>query len=211
MKKILLFLLDGYADWESGFVSAKLNKPELGYVVQTISFDSSIVLSQGNFSTNIDHSIDLFQDFDNLAALILIGGTGWGNKHLIEGYNLALYDEDSSKRITKFMDCCLASPNTFVAAICDGATFMADNGYLDNVVHTGNSLMHLKDKAPAYKGENLFEERQAVSAQQFITANGTAPLEFTREILISLNMLGSEKKANEWYETYKKGFFTYEF
>lgn len=211
MKKILLFLLDGYADWESGFVSAKLNKQALGYLVQTVSLDSGTVTSQGNFTTSIDYSIDQFQDFSDLAALVLIGGTGWGDQHLIRGYNVDQYDEKTSKRITGFIDRCLSSSNTFAASICDGATFMADNEYLDTVVHTGNSIAHLKDKAPAYKGENLFQKRQAVSAEQLITANGTAPLEFTREILLSLNILGSEENANEWYKTYKNGIFTYNF
>ena len=94
-----------------------------------------------------------------------------------------------------------------VGAICDGATFMADNGYLDNISHTGNSLSHLKEKAPKYNGEWLFKEKQAIYDNNIITANGTAPLEFVREILLALNMLGGKNKVDEWYNLYKQGTF----
>lgn len=206
MKHILLFLLDGYADWESGFASAKLNKPDLGYKVHTISLTQSVT-SQGNFSTNIEYLLDTFQDFQNLAALLLIGGTGWGNQHLIKGYSPTLYDTASSQKITTFIDRCLTCQNVLVAAICDGTTFLADNRYLDKIAHTGNSLAHLKGKAPAYQGECLFQEKQAVASDRIITANGTAPLEFTREILIALNMLGTKEKADAWFTLYKHGSF----
>jgi hypothetical protein len=207
MKIILMLLLDGFADWESGFASAKLNKPELGYCIKTISIGYSPVISQGNFSINIDYTLDSFQDFNNLSALLLIGGTGWGDKRLIRGYNLELYDSDTSKKITELINKCLSS-NILVAAICDGATFLADNNYLDSILHTGNTLAYFKGKAPYYKGEILFQERQAVTDNNIITANGTAVLEYIRDILIKLDMLGNREKAEEWFNLYKKGYYS---
>lgn len=207
MKKILLFLLDGYADWEAGFASAKLNKQNLGYTVCTASLTKSTVISQGNFSTNILYLLDTYQDFQNLAAFLLIGGTGWANQHLIRGYNPALYDATSSRKIVAFIDRCLTFQDILVAAICDGATFMADNGYLNEIAHTGNSLSHLKEKAPFYTGECLFQEKQSVASKRIITANGTAPLEFTRDILIMLNMLDTKEEVKEWFALYKCGSF----
>lgn len=204
-KIVLFFLLDGYADWETGYTSAKLHN--LGYSVHTISLKLSAVKSQGNFQTSIDYSLDTFYDYENLAALLLIGGTGWGDQHLIKGYDRNLYDKNASKSIKGFIDHSLSIPNVVVAAICDGATFMADNGYLDEIPHTGNSLAHLSEKAPGYEGKEFFQEKQAVSSDKIITANGTAPLEFSREILISLNELGSKERVNEWYMLNKKGSF----
>ncbi|WP_196590421.1 DJ-1/PfpI family protein [Pectinatus frisingensis] len=206
MNNILFFILDGYADWESGFASAKLNKPDEGYAVHTISVSKAPVISQGNFFTNIDYSIDTFEDFGSCAALLLIGGTGWGTEHLIKGYDLSLYNSSISKKITTFINYFLEN-KILVGAICDGATFMADNGYLDNISHTGNSLSHLKEKAPKYNGEWLFKEKQAIYDNNIITANGTAPLEFVREILLALNMLGGKNKVDEWYNLYKQGTF----
>lgn len=204
-KIILFFLLDGYADWETGYASAKLHN--LGYNVYTISLKLPSVRSQGNFLTSVDYSLDTFHDYQNLASLLLIGGTGWGNQHLIKGYDKNSYDEDTSKSIKRFIDYSLSVPNVVVAAICDGATFMADNGYLDKIPHTGNSLAHLSEKALKYEGEDLFQEKQAVYSGRIITANGTAPLEFSREILIALNELGSKKNINEWYMLNKRGSF----
>lgn len=204
-KIVLFFLLDGYADWETGYASAKLHN--LGYTVRTISLKLPPVKSQGEFQTSIDYSLDTFHDYQNLAALLLIGGTGWGDRHLIKGYDRNLYDENASKGIKEFIDHSLSISNVIVAAICDGATFMADNGYLNKIPHTGNSLAHLREKAPEYEGKNFFKEKQAVSSGRIITANGTAPLEFSREILISLNELGSKESVYEWYMFNKKGSF----
>lgn len=205
-KTVLFFLLDGYADWESGYASAKLHN--LGYTVRTISLKLQPVNSQGNFLTSIDDSLDTFHDYQNLAALLFIGGTGWGDQHLIKGYDRTLYDENASKAIKEFIGYSLSIPNVLVAAICDGATFMADNGYLNKIPHTGNSLAHLCEKAPGYVGKDFFQEKQAVSSGRIITANGTAPLEFLREILISLNELGSKENVNRWYMFNKKGKYT---
>jgi putative intracellular protease/amidase len=201
----LFFLLDGYADWETGYVSAKLHN--LGYMVRTISLTLSAVRSQGNFLTSIDDSLDTFQDYQNLAVLLLIGGTGWGDQHLIKGYGRERYDAHGSKRIKACIDHSISIPSVVVAAICDGATFMADNGYLDTIPHTGNSLEHLREKAPGYKGKEFFQEKQAVSSHSIITANGTAPLEFSREILISLHALGNKENIHKWYLSNKKGSF----
>lgn len=205
MKQILLFLLDGYADWESGFISAKLNKSELGFCVNTISLEKTTIISQGNFSTNIDYSLDTYNKFENLAAFILIGGTGWGNQNLISGYNISKYNKNASQKIKNFIGKC-QNQNILVAGICDGATFLADNSFLDNTPHTGNSLSYIREKAPEYKGETFFEEKQSVIGENIITANGTAPLEFVRDILIKLNIL-EYNEAIDWFNLFKKGFY----
>lgn len=155
----------------------------------------------------MEYSLDTYHDSSHLSAFILIGGTGWGNKNLIRGYHLDQYDSATSERINGFIRKCQSS-EILVAAICDGATFLADNGYLDHIAHTGNTVEHLKEKAPYYKGEEFFKEQQAVTCGNIITANGTAVLEFTREILIQLNMLENKEKAIEWFNLYKKGYFT---
>ena len=66
-----------------------------------------------------------------------------------------------------------------VAAACN---FMADNGFLDNIRHTGNTLKFMKEQAPNYKGEKLFCKQQAICDNNIITANSSAALEFACEI-----------------------------
>lgn len=65
--------------------------------------------------------------------------------------------------------------------------FIRENGYLDSRKHSSNTLEFLKLKATQYKGKNNYIEKQAVCDSNVITANGTASLEFTKEIMLYLN------------------------
>lgn len=47
---------------------------------------------------------------------------------------------------------------------------------------------------------------QAVMDDRIITANGTAPLEFAREVLMALN-IAPESEILNWYEFHKYGFY----
>lgn len=68
--------------------------------------------------------------------------------------------------------------------------------------HTGNTVEYLKKGAPNYKGEIYFIEDPSVSDGNFITANGTACLEFGKDILAKLNAL-EDDKLKEWYSFWK--------
>ena len=96
--------------------------------------------------------------------------------------------------------------NIPVAAICGATFFMGENGYLDNRKHSSNTLELLKSQAPHYKGESNYIEKQAVSDSNVITANGTATLEFTKEIMLYLNAKPADK-INEWYKFHKLGMY----
>lgn len=208
MKKILVFLTDGFADWEPALIAAELNKPALGFVVETIALDKQAKKSMGGFAVLPDHGINEFALPDHdVAMLIIPGGTGW--------------HEAKNQRATALVDACLAK-NIMVAAICDAVTFLANHGYLDAVHHTGNTLAYLQDKAPHYQGQDFFVERQAVTDGQFITANGTAPLEFAREILSCLAVMPDISHAKDilenlnidlgdnvagWYAIWKRGIY----
>lgn len=93
-----------------------------------------------------------------------------------------------------------------VAAICNAVTFLAEHGYLDAVRHTGNTLAFLKQTAPHYQGEKNFWNIQAICDGGIITANGTAALEFSREILRCLKIMLEEKIAAR-YAFNKSGFY----
>ena len=49
--------------------------------------------------------------------------------------------------------------------------------------------------------------RQAVRDGNVITANGTAPMEFAKEILLALHV-AEEKKIMDWYNFHKLGYYT---
>ena len=77
---------------------------------------------------------------------------------------------------------------------------------LDNISHSGNTLEYMKSQAPNYKGDSKFIEQQAVECSGIITSNGTASLEFAREIMLNLNVKPVEK-INEWYKFNKLGLY----
>jgi len=89
----------------------------------------------------------------------------------------------------------------------DATTFLAYNGYLDKVEHTGNSLEFIINSCPNYTGNHYYFEKQCVTSEYLITANGTATLEFAKEIMNHLEVK-PEKEIEEWYKFNKNGYYS---
>lgn len=189
-KEVLTFIFDGYADWESSYICSELNREESKYCIKTISFDKEPKFSMGGFKIIPDYSIDNYPE--NFAALLLIGGDAWMEKK-----------NNAVKPVVEYA----VANNITVGAICGATFFMGENGYLDNVKHTSNTLEFLKIQSPHYKGDKNYIEKQAVSDKGIITANGTGTLEFAKEIMISLKTKPLDQ-INNWYKFNKKGFYT---
>jgi len=188
-KEILVFIFDGYADWESSYICSELNSPEVDYIIKTISLDKEPKVSMGGFRIIPDYSVVDYPK--NFAMLLLNGGNAWSEQK-----------NNAIKPVVEYA----VQNHILVAAICNASNFMAENGYLDNISHSGNTLEYMKSQAPNYKGDSNFIERQAVCDSGIITANGTASLEFAREIMLHLNVKPVEK-INEWYKFNKLGFY----
>ena len=47
LKEVLIFITDGFADWEASYVSAELSKPGTGFRVKTIAIDQEPKVSMG--------------------------------------------------------------------------------------------------------------------------------------------------------------------
>lgn len=188
-KEVLVFIFDSYADWEPAFVCPELNNPETDYVVKTISLDSEPKRSMGGFRVLPDYTVDHYpKDF---SFLLLAGGLAWM--------------ERKNDAVLPVVDYAVRN-HIPVGAICNATNFMAQNGFLDHVRHTGNTLEFMKSQAPQYSGGELYLEKQAVSDSGIITANGSGALEFSREILLLLNAK-TEDGAREWYGMHKYGFY----
>lgn len=188
-KEILVFISENYADWESAYVCSVLNKPDTGFAVKTLAVNKNPVKSMGGFTVLPDYSVnELPADF---SMLIIIGGDSWR-----EGIN------DSVKSVT---DLCIEK-GIPIAAICDSCTFLANQGYLDHIAHTGNSSAYLETAAPNYKGTPHFIEKQVVSANGFITANGTAAIEFAKAVFEYLNVMPKDE-LDGWYQMFKTGYY----
>ncbi|MCA1060232.1 glutamine amidotransferase [Rossellomorea aquimaris] len=187
MKRVLVFITDGFADWEASYVTAELNKSWTGYQVQTIAIDKEPKVSMGGLKVLPDYSLeDVPSDF---SMLIMPGGTTWR--------------EEKNQQVKKIVQDCFEK-NIPVAAICDATTFLGIHGFLDHHKHTGNSLPYLKEGAPQYRGEEHYIAKPSVRDNGLITANGTAALEFSRNILLELNVC-DEKDIQGWYELFKIG------
>ncbi|MBD1371431.1 glutamine amidotransferase [Hazenella sp. IB182357] len=190
MKKVFVFITDGFADWEASYVTAELNKPETGFQVQTIAIDKEPKVSMGGLTVLPDYSLQDFSFELKFAILIIPGGTGWR--------------EPKNHQAEKLVKYCFEQ-GIPVAAICDATTFLGDHGFLDHYAHTGNSLPYLKEGAPNYRGDEKYVAAQSVLDGGLITANGSGAIEFSRDILHKLGVLEG-KDLEEWYDLFKKGF-----
>lgn len=188
-KEVLVFIFDGYADWESAYVCSELNKPETNYQIKTLSIDKEPKTSMGGFRVIPDYSVTDFPT--EFGMLILIGGYAWMEQR--NNMVLPVVAYAAKNRIP-------------LGAICNAANFMAENGFLDQIEHSGNTLEFMKTQAPHYKGCQNFVQKQAVCDSGIITANGSASLEFAKEILL-LMKVNSEFDVFKWYNENKYGLY----
>lgn len=192
-QEVLFLLLNEYADWESAYLAATLNAgvmpgSEVIYTTKVVAPTLEAVCSIGGFRTLPDYSFQTMPK--DYAALILIGGMQWDSP---EAEQVVPLVEDTLKR------------GKIVGAICNGASFMAKHGFLNNVKHTGNTIQQLK----LWGGENYtneagYEEKQAASDKKIVTANGTGQLEFCRELLLLLEA-DTPERIHATYDFYKNG------
>lgn len=190
MKKIILFVvLDKYADWEAAYPASWI--AALGrdtYMVKTVSLTTEPVSSIGGFTLLPDY--DLSSVPEDFEGLILVGGMSWRT--------------EDARKIAPLVFRALERKKV-VGGICDAAAFLGTLGVLNQVRHTGNDLSDLKQWAgKAYTGENNYVRQAAARDKNIITANGTAPLEFAKEVMLALN-IASESAIAAWYDFYKLG------
>lgn len=190
MKTVFVLLTERFADWEASFVTPELNQPGTGYQVKTIAIDKEPKVSMGGLTVLPDYELADFYNQPDAAMLILVGGQQWG--------------EDKHLPVKELVAHCFAREIP-VAAICDATTFLGRHGFLEDRKHTGNTLGLLKQGAPDYRGEALYVEAQSVRDGNLITANGSAPAEFARDILAHLGVMEGEKLEG-WYKISKHGF-----
>ena len=77
-KEILVFIFDGYADWESAYICSELNYAETGYTVKTLSLDKDPKISMGGFRIIPDYSV---RDYPKKFSMLLLnGGDAWSEQ-----------------------------------------------------------------------------------------------------------------------------------
>ena len=193
MKKTILFvILQQYADWEAAYITSAITMLGQGqYDIKTVSLSKDYVQSIGGFRVLPDYDIKSVPE--NYEALVLIGGMTWRT--------------ENTQQIEELVEQCYQKGNV-LGAICDASAFLGKVGVLNDVVHTSNDMNDLKQWAgSSYTGETKYIAKQAVRDKNIITANGTAPMEFAKEILLALNV-ASKDKILDWYNFHKLGLYT---
>lgn len=190
-KNVYIYLFDGFADWEIGFLTPELKKNK-GINLLTVSTDGKPVISMGGLEITPNVSLNDI-DTSSISMLILPGGVLWEktNPHEIDVDSLV--EKVYLNKVT-------------IAAICGATTYLARKGYLNNVEHTSNDLSYLKAIAPEYNGEMYYQNQSAVFCNHIITAGGIAPIEFTQKVLEGLEFDGSY--INKWFQLYKNGIWS---
>lgn len=193
--EVLYILLPDYAAHEAVYLSQAIASDEFAlkenpkYVNKIVAPTMDPVKSIGGFRTLPDYSFDTIPD--DYAALVLIGGFGWTTPVADKVVPIVRHAIENGK---------------VVGAICNASSFMARQGFLNNIKHTGNGLDQLK----LWGGENYtntagYVHVQAVSDKNIVTANGSATLEFAKELLTLLEN-DTPERIGMYYQFNKQGF-----
>lgn len=186
---VLFVLLEGFADWEMAYAASGLLTLGRGrYAVKTVSLGKEPIHSIGGLTVLPDYDIDSAPS--NFTGLVLVGGTSWR--------------KETARQVLPLVETAVCH-SRLVGAICDAAAFLGTAGVLNSARHTANDLADLQAWAgTAYTGERLFVPRQVVRDANLVTANGTAALEFARELLLALQA-APEVEIRAWYTFHKLG------
>lgn len=185
-KEVWLVLTDRWADWEAAYAMARINEAP-GFVVRIVAEDLQPKASIGGLRAQVDSVIEDGMDMENVAMLVLPGGYAWR--------------EDAHTLVVRLVQRAVER-GVPVAAICGATQFLARNGFLDAVRHTGDERELFLQEEVGYAGLASFEEAQVVCDGGFITANETAAVEFGYEIC---KALGIDEELEEWYAYFRDG------
>lgn len=187
MKKLVVLLTEGYADWECGQLLASA-RSEFKFDVVTASLDGNRVTSTGGVKTLVDTSFDKI-DPATTDCLVLCGGTIWESEHA----------PDLSARLKQF-----AHTNCVIGGICGATLALARAGLLNATAHTSNAQKFL-ETVTEYQGQAFYQDvPHAVRSGNIVTASGTAPITFTAEIYRALGFGGAD--IDEYIATFGREF-----
>ena len=179
---------DTMADWEVGLATAHINnghwqRQGRRCQVVTVGETREPVTTMGGVRITPDVALDEVRPTDS-AMLILPGADSW-----LTGGNLAF-----ARKAREFLDAGVP-----VAAICGATAGLAVEGLLDDRDHTSNAAVFLA--ATGYRGGDRYRDEPAVTDGDLVTASGTAPVEFAREVLGRLDLYEPEV-LESWYKLF---------
>lgn len=188
MTHIVLYAFDTMADWEYGYLVGVL--PDLrgfaGPIDLVVAGDTTDeVTTRGGLRLRPEYALAEL-DPAHIDMQVLPGGDTWDKRHDVV---LGL----AADRLGREQP---------VAAICGATLGLARRGLFDARRHTSNSPSFLAGSG--YRGGELYEQARVVVDGPLITAPGTSPLEFTREILVATGLMNPEA-AHAWHQMHATG------
>ncbi|WP_163505615.1 DJ-1/PfpI family protein [Fodinicola acaciae] len=180
---------DTLSDWELGYVTAHINKPDWQkrpgrYRTATVGVTRDPVTTMGGLRITPELAVDEIDPADS--AMLIMAGLEPSARAAAKPF------VDLARR---FLDA--GKP---VAAICGATLELAAGGLLDDRAHTSNAPEFLTF-APAYAGAEHYVDAPAVTDRGLITASGIHPADFARHIFAELDLY-DEDTATAWYELY---------
>lgn len=183
MKTIYHYVLQGMAEWETGYLLQILNKN-----VRFVGLTKEPVKTLSGLTVVPDATIDEISS-ENTAALILPGSDSWSSP-------------DNELILQKALT--LLEKGVVVGALCGATLALADLGVFNNRNHTSNALEFLKYCSKNYSGENYYQYVKSCRDKNLITASVAGGIEFARDVASALE-LHSAEYLDAWYKFYTTG------
>ncbi|RRS01537.1 DJ-1/PfpI family protein [Glycomyces terrestris] len=188
VRHVHMAVYDDLADWEVGYATAHINNGEWQrepgrFKVVTVGATRDAVTSMGGLRITPDIALDELTPAGS-AMLILPGAGTW-----LTGGNAPF-----AKAARAFLEAGVP-----VAAICGATGGLAAAGLLDDRRHTSNAREFTE--AFGSTGGDLYCDAPAVTDRGLITASGTAPVDFAREVFTALDLYTPGVLAS-WYKLY---------
>lgn len=181
-------VFDGLPDWEPALALAALRDASIP--VRTVGFSSEPVIAAAGLRVVPDLALEEVNPA-RVKLLVVPGGDHWE----ASGYPVSAF-ENLLKQ--------LAEAHVPVAAICGATVALARAGTFAGKAHTGNGRKWLQSIVPTYVGQELYRDELAVRDDGLITAPGSAPVEFAREVVRELGAM-PEDRLEHWFTLFKTG------
>ncbi|WP_371806540.1 DJ-1/PfpI family protein [Candidatus Lokiarchaeum ossiferum] len=184
MKTVLVFLYEGFAEFEITPVSMELNADN-GYKITTIAYTLDPIVSSSGFQFLPHKLVSEIELSQNIAGVIIPGGSILDLRDDLKHLIMYCYEQ-----------------KCFVAAICAGPQYLAACGLLDRhkytTTRTHERYIELEQTDP-FPWEN-YQEQRCVQDGTIITAKGYAYNDFALKIWSYLNIIVSEDEKKQWID-----------
>jgi putative intracellular protease/amidase len=199
-----LAVYDTLADWQPGTVIAHLvghpwrQRTPGRFALRTVGPTRDPVVTTGGVRILPDLGLDELDPADS-AMLILPGADAWVPLHDLRAAREPGGDEPDllaafARAARTFVDAGVP-----VAAIGGATAGLARVGLLDDRAHTSEMVAFVERSG--YAGAAHYREALAVTDGDVVTASGTAPVEFAREIFTRLALF-DPPVLDAWYRLY---------